>query len=132
MPALRSRSSATCGPVPSANPSPFAWCSPSSAPSRTTAPAATHTSYPHGKPDLSKLARSTEDALTDAGVWIDDSLVVAYGRLAKVYARDPSGFDAEALTVSGAVITVHPIAALPATHRAALGAVAWPDHTEET
>lgn len=28
-------------------------------------------------PDLSKLIRSTEDALTDAGVWRDDALVVA-------------------------------------------------------
>lgn len=27
-------------------------------------------------PDLSKLVRSTEDALTDAGVWADDSRVV--------------------------------------------------------
>lgn len=28
-------------------------------------------------PDLSKLIRSTEDALTDAGVWRDDALVVS-------------------------------------------------------
>lgn len=28
------------------------------------------------KPDLSKLVRSTEDALTDAGVWEDDARVV--------------------------------------------------------
>ena len=27
-------------------------------------------------PDLSKLLRSTEDALTDAGVWVDDARVV--------------------------------------------------------
>jgi Holliday junction resolvase RusA-like endonuclease len=71
--------------------------------------------FPHGTPDLSKLARSTEDALTDAGVWADDSLVVAYGRLAKVYANNPWGFDPEALTVSGAVISVHPVAE-PAPH----------------
>lgn len=31
---------------------------------------------PMGTPDLSKLIRSTEDALTDAGVWKDDSRVV--------------------------------------------------------
>jgi Holliday junction resolvase RusA-like endonuclease len=37
--------------------------------------------YPAGVPDLSKLLRSTEDALTDAGVWRDDSQVVAYSRL---------------------------------------------------
>ncbi len=32
--------------------------------------------YPAGTPDLSKLVRSTEDALTSAGVWVDDALVV--------------------------------------------------------
>jgi len=32
--------------------------------------------YPAGTPDLSKLMRSTEDALTQAGVWTDDALVV--------------------------------------------------------
>ncbi len=36
-------------------------------------------------PDLSKLARSTEDALKDAGVITDDSRIVEYDRLAKVY-----------------------------------------------
>lgn len=37
-------------------------------------------------PDLSKLVRSTEDAITDAGVWHDDSQVVTtYAR--KLYAR---------------------------------------------
>lgn len=54
-------------------------------------------------PDLSKLVRSTEDALTDAGVWADDARVVEYGRLAKVYvdAADP-----DALAAPGAVIRV--------------------------
>lgn len=32
---------------------------------------------PLGPPDLSKLIRSTEDALTEAGIWRDDSVVVA-------------------------------------------------------
>jgi len=58
---------------------------------------------PDRAPDLSKLVRSTEDALTDAGVWADDARVVAYGRLAKVYAG--SG-DPDALDVPGAVIRV--------------------------
>jgi Holliday junction resolvase RusA-like endonuclease len=58
---------------------------------------------PHSPPDLSKLARSTEDALTSAGVWRDDARVVEYGRLAKVYA----GEDPDALTVPGAVIRVY-------------------------
>ncbi len=59
---------------------------------------------PEGTPDLSKLARSTEDALTDAGVWRDDARVVEYGRLAKVYA----GEDPDALDTPGAVIRVRP------------------------
>ena len=33
--------------------------------------------YPSVAPDLSKLIRSTEDALTDVGVWYDDALVVS-------------------------------------------------------
>lgn len=32
--------------------------------------------FPDKKPDLSKLIRSTEDALTDAGIWEDDARVV--------------------------------------------------------
>ena len=38
--------------------------------------AAKKRAYPHTKPDLSKLVRATEDALTDAGVWEDDARVV--------------------------------------------------------
>jgi Holliday junction resolvase RusA-like endonuclease len=33
-------------------------------------------SHPSVYPDLSKIVRATEDALTDAGVWCDDALVV--------------------------------------------------------
>jgi Holliday junction resolvase RusA-like endonuclease len=36
----------------------------------------TRRTWPDRKPDLSKLVRSTEDALTDAGIWEDDSRVV--------------------------------------------------------
>lgn len=64
---------------------------------KASAPAA-----PAVAPDLSKLARSTEDALTGI-VWKDDSRVVAYGRLAKVYAGSP---DPDALDKPGAVIRV--------------------------
>jgi Holliday junction resolvase RusA-like endonuclease len=32
--------------------------------------------HPSGRPDTGKLARSTEDALTDAGIWRDDAQVV--------------------------------------------------------
>jgi Holliday junction resolvase RusA-like endonuclease len=58
--------------------------------------------YPGSKPDLSKLVRSTEDALTDAGIWKDDARVVEYERLAKVY----PGEDAEALEIPGCVIVI--------------------------
>jgi Holliday junction resolvase RusA-like endonuclease len=47
---------------------------------RDTGPA-----FPARMPDLSKLCRATEDALTDAGVWADDGQVVCYGPLAKIY-----------------------------------------------
>lgn len=57
---------------------------------------------PAGKPDASKLIRSTEDALTDAGVWRDDALVVEFERAAKVYI----GEDPEALQSPGARIVI--------------------------
>jgi Holliday junction resolvase RusA-like endonuclease len=60
-------------------------------------------------PDLSKLVRSTEDALKGI-VWTDDKVVVEYGRLAKVYSD--SG-DPDALDRPGAVIRVRPF--VPAT-----------------
>lgn len=59
---------------------------------------------PASVPDLSKLLRATEDALTDAGVWKDDARVVRYRDLAKVYSGDPDHLDA--LHVPGAVIKI--------------------------
>lgn len=47
--------------------------------------------WPMKTPDLSKLARSTEDALTTAGIWRDDSRVVEYGLLAKRYPGEGYG-----------------------------------------
>ncbi len=44
---------------------------------------------PATMPDLSKLARSTEDALTGV-VWKDDARVVEYVRLAKYYVGHPA------------------------------------------
>ena len=44
---------------------------------------------PATMPDLSKLARSTEDALTGV-VWKDDARVVEYVRLAKYYIGHPA------------------------------------------
>lgn len=61
---------------------------------------------PEGKPDLSKLVRSTEDALTGL-VWHDDSRVVEYTRVAKVYA----GEDIDALDRPGAIIRIRPLEA---------------------
>lgn len=62
----------------------------------------TRRTYPMRTPDLSKLARSTEDALTDAGVWTDDAQVIEYARLAKVY----PGEGDDALDSPGAVIEI--------------------------
>lgn len=45
--------------------------------------------FPGSKPDLSKLLRSTEDALTDAGVMRDDAQIVSARPLIKVYVGDP-------------------------------------------
>lgn len=58
--------------------------------------------WPCKKPDVSKLARSTEDALTDAGIWKDDARVVEYARLAKVF----PGEDPESLEAPGVRITI--------------------------
>lgn len=58
--------------------------------------------WPDRKPDVSKLARSTEDALSDAGLWADDARVVEYSRLAKVF----PGEDPMALGSPGVLIVV--------------------------
>lgn len=56
--------------------------------------------YPQRMPDLSKLVRSTEDALTDAGIWADDARVVEYDRIAKVYpGEDPEALDAPGVRI---------------------------------
>ncbi|MFF1284363.1 RusA family crossover junction endodeoxyribonuclease [Streptomyces sp. NPDC058299] len=51
------------------------------APQRMPKDRVAHTTYP----DLSKLLRSTEDALTQAGVWADDARVIRYLDLSKTY-----------------------------------------------
>jgi hypothetical protein len=55
---------------------------------------------PHKTPDLSKLVRSTEDACTDAGLWVDDARVAEYARVAKVW----TSYDKDALNAPGALI----------------------------
>jgi crossover junction endodeoxyribonuclease RusA len=59
------------------------------------------------KPDVSKLCRSTEDALTDAKFWADDCLV-GYDRLDKVYCNE----DPESLPRPGVWISVRSQVAL--------------------
>jgi len=76
----------------------FTWDRPKSVPRRKRL-------RPSTQPDLSKLCRATEDALTDAGVWKDDALVVEYSRLAEVFA----GEDPEAMDVPGVRISVEEI-----------------------
>jgi Holliday junction resolvase RusA-like endonuclease len=56
--------------------------------------------HPYRIPDLSKLVRSTEDAITDAGLWADDARVAEYQRLAKVW----PGLDEDALHTPGCII----------------------------
>jgi Holliday junction resolvase RusA-like endonuclease len=71
----------------------FTMPKPASAPKRRR-------TFPCRTPDLSKLARSTEDALTEAGIWKDDARVVDYSRLAKVYpGEDPEALDAPGVRI---------------------------------
>lgn len=72
----------------------FTMPKPASAPKRRK-------SFPMRTPDLSKLVRSTEDALTDAGIWRDDARVIE-AVTAKVY----PGEGQDALECPGAVIAV--------------------------
>jgi crossover junction endodeoxyribonuclease RusA len=60
---------------------------------------------PDNRPDLSKLVRSTEDGLTDAGVWEDDARVVTC-MARKVY----PGAHPDSLPVPGAVIRIRSFA----------------------
>lgn len=72
----------------------FTLPKPTSAPKRRV-------TYPMRTPDLSKLIRSTEDALTSAGVWRDDARVVE-----TFAAKRYPGEGLDALDVPGAVILV--------------------------
>ena len=59
-------------------------------------------------PDLSKLIRSTEDALVTSGIIHDDARITEYNRAAKVFA----GEDTEALDSPGVVITIRALGKL--------------------
>lgn len=67
----------------------------------------TRKTWPDRMPDLSKLIRSTEDAMTDAGLWEDDARVVEFGRMAKVF----PGEDRDALPTPGVRIRIRPMQA---------------------
>lgn len=84
----------------------FTLPKPSSAPKRRR-------TYPDRKPDVSKLARSTEDALKDAGLIADDARIVGYSRLWKVYPNE----DPEALAAPGALIEVQQLVAEMTTNQ---------------
>lgn len=60
--------------------------------------------YPDRKPDLSKLVRSTEDALTDAGVWEDDARIVRC-----VASKCYPGEGLDSLQIPGAVIRIRQV-----------------------
>lgn len=65
--------------------------------------------WPDRTPDLSKLVRSTEDALTQAGcVWEDDARVIDC-RSMKVF----PGEHKDALNSPGVVIRITPVVAVP-------------------
>lgn len=83
---------------------------------RDSAPA-----YPDGKPDLSKLCRSTEDALTDAGIWGDDAQVVRYDLLAKAY-------ESAALGLPGVLISIWPLTTCPLSEPVQLDATGESAH----
>ncbi|MFG3287337.1 RusA family crossover junction endodeoxyribonuclease [Streptomyces sp. NPDC048179] len=68
------------------------------APARMPKDRVAHTVYP----DLSKLLRSTEDALTTAGVWADDARVIRYRDLSKTYPN----LGPRSLPVPGAIIRI--------------------------
>lgn len=74
----------------------FTLRKPASAPKRRR-------TWPDRYPDLSKLLRSTEDALVDAGVLRDDARIVEYARAAKVF----PGEDDDALDSPGCVIRLY-------------------------
>lgn len=56
--------------------------------------------WPDRKPDLSKLLRSTEDALVESGIIADDARIVSFSRLEKVFpGEDPEALDAPGVRI---------------------------------
>lgn len=84
--------------------------------------------WPMRTPDLSKLIRSTEDALTDAGIWRDDARVVRYRDTYKAY----PGEEPLTLESPGVVIRIWPLEQLADADRpvvAPYSATTPPAHT---
>ena len=73
--------------------------------------AKTRRTLPDVIPDLSKLLRATEDALTTAGVWADDARVVDTTMRKRYAPTDERHAAPGDLTHAGARITVIPISA---------------------
>ena len=65
----------------------------------------TRKTYPNKKPDGDKLERATFDALTKAGVWVDDARVIG-GSWLKVFPNEHP----EALAMPGVRIEIEAIA----------------------
>lgn len=71
----------------------FTLPKPASAPKRRR-------TWPDRKPDLSKLLRSTEDALVESGIIVDDARIVSFSRLEKVFpGEDPEALDAPGVRI---------------------------------
>jgi Holliday junction resolvase RusA-like endonuclease len=77
----------------------FSMPRPKSAPKRVTVPST--------MPDLSKLCRATEDAITEVGLWADDARVAQYALLAKAFAG--AKYDSFALPFPGVVVACTPV-----------------------
>lgn len=60
----------------------------------------TRRTWPDRKPDLSKLVRAVEDALTDAGVWTDDARVVRLYATKSYPSEGPHALDRPGVAVS--------------------------------
>ena len=74
-------------------------------PKPKSAPKARRT-WPDKKPDLSKLVRSVEDALTDSGLIVDDARIVDYAGTRKCFPNE----DPKALDVPGVRIELEKVA----------------------
>lgn len=66
---------------------------------------ATKRPYPIVRPDVDNLVKPTQDALTDAGIWKDDALVIS-SVISKAYEAGSHADGTPALDVPGCVIEI--------------------------